>query len=486
MNTAPWACLIRVSHMGSRRSSDESFHSERDQRAAIHRAVQRLGGEAVYLPAELNVSGGLTLTQRPALLAAVQGVEAGTYRGILVAYQSRLAREPRVEEEIHARVEAAGGSVQFATGSIDGATVDGRLQRRLLGAFNAAERERHVERFEELRESATRAGVWQRRQTPTGYRKGADRHLEPDDRAGDVRRAFHARAAGAPLVRVADALGMTPSGARQLLRNRVYLGELHVGRHANPAAHPAIVTVEEWEAAQVTVPRPPRSGVPVLLAGLVVCSGCGHRMSRSGATYACAVRHSRARCPEPAGITVRRLDEHVEAIALHALGQVSAASAQTTSAIEEARNAVAAARRELAAYLEAVSAADVGAEAFGLGARQRRDALEHALNTERRARPVAQVLGGDVVKAWDGLSVHERNVVLRGLLEVVVVRRVGRGGRTVAVSERVRVLAHGHGTRDSIGAPEVGLDVRPFWPDDGVEGVLRMPLGENAAPGAGG
>ncbi len=472
--------------MGSRRSSDESFHSERDQRAAIHRATERLGGEAVYLPAELNVSGGLTLDQRPALLAAVEGVEAGRYRGIVVAYQSRLAREPRVEEEIHARVEAAGGSVQFATGSIDGATVDGRLQRRLLGAFNAAERERHVERFEELRESATRAGVWQRRQTPTGYRKGTDRHLEPDDRAGDVRRAFHARAAGAPLDRVAAALGMTPSGARQLLRNRVYLGELRVGSHANPAAHPALVTVEEWEAAQVTMPRPPRSGVPVLLSGLVVCSGCGHRMSRSGATYACAVRHSRARCPMPAGITVRRLDEHVEAVALHALARISAEAAPATDALAQARAASGSARAELAAYLQAVSAADVGAEAFGAGARARRDRLEQALENERRARPLAEVAGADVLTAWPSLSVSRRAHVLRGLVECVVVRRVGRGGRTVPVHERVRVIAHGGGVSPERGAPEVGLGLHPFWPDDGSPHVLRVHLGHDLGEGTGG
>ncbi|PTL60649.1 recombinase family protein, partial [Paraconexibacter algicola] len=179
-----WAGVVRVSHMGARRSGADDFHSERDQVAALERAVARLGGDLELLPAELGVSGGLPLADRPSLLAAVEGVEAGRYRGIVVAYQSRLARDTLEEELIHRRVEAVGGSVQFATGAVDGATIDGRLQRRLLGAFNAAERERHVERFADLREAATRAGIWQRRQTPAGYRRDPDtRRLVPDDRA---------------------------------------------------------------------------------------------------------------------------------------------------------------------------------------------------------------------------------------------------------------------------------------------------------------
>ena len=50
-----WAGLVRVSHMGDRKKDDPSFHSERDQVAAIESAVptggrldsRALGSDAV-------------------------------------------------------------------------------------------------------------------------------------------------------------------------------------------------------------------------------------------------------------------------------------------------------------------------------------------------------------------------------------------------------------------------------------------------------
>ena len=94
--------------------------------------------------------------------------------------------------------------------------------------------------------------------------------------------SFPAPGAGETISSIARDLGMTPSGVRALLRNRVYLGELRVGKHVNsspPAARdgggvaggPAIA---DGAARQVEEPV-------ALLAGLVRCASCGHVMSRS-------------------------------------------------------------------------------------------------------------------------------------------------------------------------------------------------------------
>jgi site-specific DNA recombinase len=280
-----WAGLVRVSHVGGRRGKD-SFHADRDQVADLESAIARMqDAELVLLPPELDVSGGLPLEKRPSLLAAVEGVERGEYAGVVVSYLSRLGRNIREQLRAWDRVEAAGGRIVVVREGIDTSTAAGRLQRNLLLSIAEHEREAHAERFEERRRLATAAGIWQRRQTPLGYRRGPDRKLEPDEHADEVVQAFRDRAGGKPMVQIAENLGLTPSGTRQLLRNRVYLGELRVGDHVNPTAHPPLISDDDFAAAQsAQSTRPPRRadrGAPALLAGLVRCCGCGHVMSRT-------------------------------------------------------------------------------------------------------------------------------------------------------------------------------------------------------------
>jgi DNA invertase Pin-like site-specific DNA recombinase len=489
-----WAGIVRVSHMGKRRADAADFHSERDQIHALREAVKRLGGRLDLLPSELDVSGGLPLEKRPSLLRAVIGIEEGRYCGIVIAYQSRLSRDPEVEEQVWRRVEAAGGRVEMALDPLDTSTVDGRMVRRIRGAINAGERDRHAERFEELREKSTAAGIWQRRQTPLGYTRGRERKLVPDRDAPRVRDAFRRRAEGEAIVRIADRLGMTASGARQLLRNRVYLGELRVGKHVNPAAHTALVTVEEFEAAQVSVARPGRgvSLEPALLAGIVRCQSCGHVMSRSRAArvvYVCHGRSSAGRCPAPAAVTAALLDALVTSIALAELDALIVRSTEGRGRVRDARLKLAAAERELAAYLSAVSASDVGVEAFAASARERSGRVElarEALQRNLALHPVAPELRGGR-EAWDALDGHGRNPLLRALLEVVIVRRAGGRGARTPLGERVRVIAHGAGLlkRSRGGGVAAGVVALPF-PDLDDERVLRVAGSEELLEAASG
>lgn len=476
-----------MSFVGGR--SGERFHADQEQVEDIERAVAAMPGARVeILPAELDVSGGLPLERRPTLLAAVEGVERGQFAGIIVSYLSRLGRNVREQLRAWDRVEAAGGRIIVVREGIDTSTPTGRLQRLLLLGIAEHEREQHVERFDERTRRATESGIWQRRQTPLGYTLDPQtRRLVPSTDAPRVRAAFRDRAAGIPIVRVAEQLAMTSSGARQLLRNRVYLGELHVGRYVNAAAHEPLVTPEEWEAAQVSVARPARTSrrEPALLAGLARCQGCGHVMSRTTTArvvYACHGRSSAGRCPQPAAVTAELLDEHVGAIVRRQLERLQISSARAGGRVEEAQKALDAAEAELRIYLEAVSAADVGAEAFADGARQRRAAVDAARHDLRRAislRPVAPEFdtGAD---AWQALSASERNQLLRALLEVVIVRRAGGRGARTPLADRVRVIAHGTGF--PLPRPVAGEATGIFplhFPDTDDEGVLGMPSRED-------
>lgn len=475
-----WVGIVRVSHMGARKAGTEAVHTDRDQLAAIQSATPP-GDRLEVLPPELDVSGGLPLSQRPSLRVAVEGVEAGQYAGIIVAYQSRLFRNVEEEEALWRRIEAAGGEVLLALDGIDTKTIGGRMVRRIKSAMNTAEREEHVERFDRLREWATNQGIWQRRQTPTGYARHPEtRKLVPDERAPLVKRAFAEYNAGATLLSIATLLEMTPSGARQLLRNRVYLGELRVGQYVNPTAHPALVDEETFERAQQRRSARPakRQNGPALLAGIVRCVSCGKVMTRhtskGGHVYGCVVHHSGGRCPHPASIAMHRLDPYVEAIALRELAKLRIDAAEG-GGVENARRAVVEAQRALDAFLDAIDPQDVGAEAFNRAARKKRAAVDDAQDELRAALDRSPALAplGEPTEVWAALNQHERNTLLRGLLEAVIVRPVGRGKR-VEVADRVRVVKFG-----------AGVDPLTF-PDRDDIAVLGIPSVEDGLEDEGG
>jgi site-specific DNA recombinase len=439
----------------------------------------------VLLEPELDESGGRR--DRPILATAVETIERGEARGLVVAYLSRASRSTRHLLELWDRIEAAGGELHAVAENIDTKTPAGRLTRTMLAAIAEHELDVHRERFEAQRASATARGIWQRRQTPLGYQRDrSTRRLVPDSNADRVRRAFLDRLGGTSLSQIARNLGLTRSGARMLLRNRVYLGELSVGIHTNASAHPAIVTEDEWLAVQrIRSLRPARSSGPVaLLGGLVRCASCGHVMSRTtgggGYVYACHRQHSAGRCPRPAAVTLDTLDPHVAAIALDELAKLKATAARSDREIAAARAALQAAEAELAAYLEGVAAAGLASGQYAEGARRRKEELERA--HEHLGDLLGRqegVVDGAPRKVWERLDVDRRNRLLRGLIDCVIVAPAGRGVR-VPVSDRTRVIAHGSGLIEPYRGGGRPLPIQSLaFPDADDPVVLGMHLSQD-------
>jgi hypothetical protein len=108
------------------------------------------------------------------------------------------------------------------------------------------------------------------------------------------------------------------------------------------------------------------------------------------------------------------------------------------------------AQRELDAYISAVSAADVGPEAFAAGARERRQAVEEAQRAHDEAREKAGLadlpLAADLEADWPTLTLAEQNALLRAGLDAVVVER----GR-VPINQRTTI----------------------WWKGEAPEGVVR-------------
>lgn len=472
----PYAGIIRVSHVGGR--AGETFHSDRDQQAALEGEAKRRGIDVVLLPPELDVSGSLPLEKRPSLQAAVKGVERGEYAGIIVAYLSRLGRNVREQLRVWDLVEQAGGSIIVVQEGFDTNTAAGRFQRTVMLGVAEMELDLHRERFDQLRAWATQAGVWQRRQTPLGYSRDPDtRGLVPDDDADKVRDAFLARAGGATVVSIADRLGMTTSGVRALLKNRVYLGELRVGEHVNPTAHQPIVDAALFHSVQTaTSARAPRSGRDVaLLAGLVRCQSCGHAMTRSGNNYGCVTRHSAGRCPRPAHIGQRAVDEYVTAIGLQESRDVNVSS-DAGGSITDAADALRAAQEELDRFLTGVTAAGISPDDYASAARTRQDAVTAARDQLAKLSSLHEpASGGDPDLLWERLSVRQRNHVLRGFIECVVVRPVGRGQR-VSVADRCIVLERGAGIVSRYQGGGAAMPIEPIGVDGDHPAALRLQL----------
>lgn len=480
-----WAAVVRVSHMGNRRAGADDFHADEDQVAAINRyAAGR--AHVVFLEPELDVSGGAPIEHRPSLLAAILGVERGEYQGVVVANLKRLTRS-RSGHLIWERVEGAGGSVHCARENLDTSTVSGRRMRDYSIADAVAEREEHSEQHAERRRTTVERGIWRQRQTPLGYTRGEKPHrsLVPNDRADDVRWAFRARAVGVAQVKIAERLKMTPSGVRHLLKNDVYLGVLRDGDNVNAAAHPALITRDEFDAAQRPTSRPPRAAgatAPALLAGIVRCAGCGHVMTRKRTAtigYGCPEHHSGERCPSPASITAAIVDSYVEKIAVAELARLSV-SASDGNGVEVARLRLADAKDEMSAFLKFTSARDDG---FVEGRAIRREAIEAAELELRAEQGRARVIpaGGSGADIWVDLDVREQNQLLRSLLHAVVVERAGGRGVQRPVEDRVRVLAHGSDVRlaERRGGAAAGI-VPIALPDLDDPDVLRVPSGEDA------
>lgn len=204
------------------------------------------------------------------------------------------------------------------------------------------------------------------------------------------------------------------------------------------------------------------------------------RANTASVVYSCHRDHSAGRCAAPAGITLTILDEHVEKIALAELAklQISPASDHTA----QARTKVQQAEAELARFLLGVSAAGIAEADYAAAAAARREALDAARHelalSARRLPPIAD--NADPTALWATLDATQRNRLLRGLIETVLIRAAGRG-RRVPVADRVRVIAAGSGLIiDGWHNGDRPIPVEPIpLPHTDDPRVLGIPLTEN-------
>jgi DNA invertase Pin-like site-specific DNA recombinase len=428
---------IRVSRVAGR--SGESFISPDEQRAAIQAWAKSTKTTIVEWHTDLDQSGG-TL-DRPGFAVALERCRSGATGGIVAAKLDRLTRSVSGLATLLDDARKHGFNLVALDLGLDLRSPNGELVANVLGSVAQWERKRRGQDWEAARRNAVGRGVPNGR-APFGYRKGPDGRLEVVEiEARIVRDAFRQRSEGVTFASIGRQYGWSHSTTRQLVGNPAYLGHARSGAFLNENAHPAIVTVQEWNAANVArTARPVPDGATTtgrLLKGLARCAGCGrtlkvvNRRRADGAlvpSYFCKDAASTP-CPERAFVQAETLDVHVAAFFAEALKHerhlidVVAAGRD----LDEAQSETERLRADLHAYVETASALDTALFQRGLDARQMRLDEAQERVTALAARVQRIPVGGNLTQLWERFTIDERREVLGGFVDRVVVSRGASG-----------------------------------------------------------
>lgn len=498
---------VRVSRVQGREG--DSFHSPAEQRERIAAWAAAHGHELAQLHEDLDQSGGTI--DRPGFQAALCRIESGETDGLVVARLDRFARSISGAWAAIDRIQTAGGTFVSVADSFDLTTAAGRLMFNVLSSFAAFERDRIVEQWDATTARVIGRGVHIANAAPFGYRKGSDGRLERDPQTAPlVVEAFTRRAGGESWRQLSDWLNSravtatgaqwSPRTAAHIVKRETYLGVAFRGEHRCEDAHPALVTLPEWRAANAVQGGPGgiRRGDSALLAGLIRCAGCRYSVKADRAKtrpgepqrrqYRCSGHHAGGACPSPATIDAPKLERHVLMWLLwwHGEDKIGQPNGDAL-ALREARRA----SDDAHARLEAFLADDelrgiVGRDAYLKSARDRERAVEQARATVERmeaehgqddARP--RVLSE---AWWDDLDREEQRATLHRCIGTIFVRP----GRE-PVSERAVIFAPGE---LPAGLPRRGVKgyvPTPLeWPEDpalaSVPGWAWRQFGREAAP----
>lgn len=261
----------------------------------------------------------------------------------------------------------------------------------------------------------------------------------------------------------------TPQMTQRILRNRAYTGVAYRGENVNPNGHQPIVSVAEWQAAQLAPVRSEARGkLPNLLGGVVRCAACRYLMAPKIAgsscggewpSYRCSTRHTAGCCPEPASINRRKLDDFVVAAWREQLAREAVTVQQDSKVLGTATSALSAAQEELALFAADLTVRRVLGEGYHAALEARSQAVKQAQAELQRA--VGSTQNAETVERYDELPIEDRKRILGSSIDAVIVKR---GHARISIDDRVTILWRGEGPDD---LPRRGRDngpIRPYIP----------------------
>lgn len=449
------AGYVRVSQVGAR--NGDSFLSPELQREKIEAWAEYRGVQVVAWFTDLDRSGR-TGAHRPEFERMMATAAAGEFDVICVYRLTRFARSVADAARRYGELEQHGVDLVSVTEEIDTTTAGGKLMRNVLSSLAEFESDRIGEEWRNVHAARRRRGLAHVTVPMLGYRV-ANGTIEGvvSEEAEAVRRIFQLRLHGASLTAISDTLrreGHRPKKAerfasptiRKILRNPVYAGLVALNGDLLEGAHEAIVSRDEWEAAQALNGRTNRLAKhrTGLLSGLMVCAGCGYRMwNGRGArpnvrVYRCPSRWASRDCPQRGTINAAGAEEHVQAQLLLLLessrdrmprgGKVKLGRGQASRLAKAKR--LRARADELTGALDRLAErhfvkgtveADEYERQFQRFATERADAQQEAGELEAVAKAAPPPVDVDVIDHWPNYDQETRQRVLRLAVERVVV-----------------------------------------------------------------
>lgn len=452
-------------------------------------ACQQLAASRDYDVVEIfednAVSGYRERGVDTAFARMLEGARARRFDVLVVRKVDRLGRSLAALEALtRLRVQ-----IVTTDGELDLSTSNGRLVANLITAVAANESDVKAERRVFANQERRQKGIPTSGRVPYGYkwiptkerkdRENPDAAYELDaERAADVRRIFDAFLAGVPLGSIARDLNdagkrtmpykrrgvevpgakFTPTTLRRMLMSPYYAARLPI-RSANGGAYdqsaitldgtlkgkwPAIVSVEEWEAAKKRLQHPDRTTSPGparrwLLSGLAVCGvdGCVDDDGRPRPIVAATAKGVRGyRCPSMRHFSRQGdpLDAYVERYAVEYIAKHRGALLAPRDRADAAAVNAELTRLD-AALVELGEDRDAGIidRAEYLRRRPRLISKRDSLRRDLAAGADRSVLegivdAGDILATWRGLSLGEKRTVLGDLFQIRV-HSVGQGNR---------------------------------------------------------
>lgn len=498
---------VRVSQVRGREGA--GFISPAVQEDQIRRWAEYHQADIGEIHTDLDKSGGTI--DRPGFQDALRRIDTGSSQGIVVAKLDRFARSIHGAYEAIQRIDKAGGRFVSVADNFDLSTSQGRLMFNIMASFAQFELDRTRDNWLIARQRAVDRGIHIASRCPTGYIRGEDGVLKPHPTdAKVIREAFELKASGGSWKAIVDLMNAkgvvgpykatqwTQRAVGHILSNRVYLGEARSGTFSNTTAHPPLVAVDVWEAAQRAQVEPAsRTANPLdkpLLTGLLRCAGCRHLLKPDRMTnrqgdrvriYRCRGKHSTGTCTARATVLASVIEPWIEKIAVTVLRDRQATASESTAELAEATAELHAAEAELSAYRDNPKLLTLlGEDGFlqGLEPRVQAAADAHDSVAQLRERLTPVDVPGEINPAelWTSLDISERRRLLHAMFDCAFLRSVGQAN--VPVADRAVVFERGDGPVD---LPRRGhrVPLRPFaWPNspDGAGVTIRKDVREHA------
>ncbi len=303
MNSAPERKKRVRCAIYTRKSSEEgleqafnSLDAQREACAAYIASQRHEGWLAIETRYDDGGYSGGTM-ERPALKALLGDIGAGKVDTVVVYKVDRLTRALADFAKIIELFDSNGVSFVSVTQQFNTTTSMGRLTLNVLLSFAQFEREVTGERIRDKIAASKKKGMWMGGHVPLGYDR-KERQLVVNTVEADLVRLIFKRYVALGCVRkLRNELAAKGTKSKRrisndgrqsggvlysrgalydILRNRLYIGEIFHKGHSYPGEHEAIVPKGVWDAAQERLKangQARRNGVtarePSLLAGLL-------------------------------------------------------------------------------------------------------------------------------------------------------------------------------------------------------------------------